>query len=87
MNTGNSHLNLVNTDPARPRSTLRRDLAVALVVVAVLVVGALGGGLFRETPTAVAAAPAAAEPSQETAYFPSQYVNQGKEVSDPTPTF
>jgi len=87
MNTGNSNLNVVNTDSARARSTLRRDLAVALVVVAVLVVGALGGGLFRETPTAVAAAPAAATPAQETIYFPSQYVNQGTEISETPATF
>ena len=87
MNTGNSNMDVMNSAPARPQSSLRRDLAVALLVAAGLVAGALGGGVLREAPTAVAATSAAVEPSQETVYFPSQYVNQGKEIPEPAPTF
>ena len=73
-----------------PASSVRRDVALAMVVVTLLLMGlAVGGTIAPQPEPAVAtqSRAAAAPPSQEFVYFPSQYVNQGVETPEPIPTF
>ena len=73
--------------PARPP---RREIAAAIIVVALLLTGvAVGAARAPRPEQAVAAQSAgdAAQPPQEFIYFPSQYVNQGAEIPEPIPTF
>jgi hypothetical protein len=69
----------------RPR--LRRDGVLAFLVVTILFSGALGGAPSPLSAAAVTGMTEPVVPSQETIYFPSQYVNQGREIPDPAPTF
>jgi hypothetical protein len=68
----------------------RRDVALAMAVVTLLLMGvAVGGTLAPQAEPAIAtqSGAAAAQPSQEFVYYPSQYVNQGLEIPEPIPTF
>lgn len=94
MSTRNLRLS-VSQDPSEDEavnpaaSSLRRDIALAVIVVTLLLMGVAVGGTFAPRPEPVVAAEsgAAAEPAQDFVYFPSQYVNQGVEIAEPTPTF
>jgi len=87
------HLSVISGAPggANPETpfSLRRDVALALVVVAILLLGAAVDTLSPEqgvVPSGqveMAARPGAAD----FVYFPSQYVNQGVEISDSVPQF
>ena len=75
---------------------LRRDVALALIVVAVLLLGAAvetlspQPGAALTPPGGIAMAKAESEssqPSEDFVYFPSQYVNQGIEILDPISQF
>jgi len=72
-----------------PASSLRRDIALAVTVAALLLMGMAIGGTFAPQPEPIVAAQSApaAEPTQEFVYFPSQYVNQGVEIPEQIPTF
>ena len=85
--TGHPHLKVVEGNAANPRSPLARDLVFALVLAAVLFVGTGGSALSAQTPTAVTAEIEVARPPRETVYFPSQYVNPGREIPEPAPAF
>ena len=86
MKIGKPCLKVVKESAARPTSP-KRDVALTLVVAAILFAGAFGSVLPPQTATAVVSEIEAAKPSSETVYFPSQYVNQGREIHEPTPTF
>jgi hypothetical protein len=92
MNTS-KHLSVIaganhgNESQSTPR--LPRDVVMAVIVSAVLLAGIGAGAAFSpDSGThAVATQAVASQPSQEFVYFPSQYVNQGTEIPEPTPTF
>jgi lysozyme family protein len=86
INTGKAQSKAINGDAEAQQSTLAHDLAFASVVAVILGVGILGGAVSPEA-TALTAEVEAARPSRETVYFPSQYVNQGREIPEPAPTF
>ena len=68
----------------------RRDVVLAVGVVAILVTGAALGGSLAARHEPLLAQPveiAGAEPPLEFEYFPSKYVNQGVESSADLPTF
>jgi hypothetical protein len=68
----------------------RRDVVLAVVVVAILVTGAALGGSLAARQEPLLAQPieiSGAEPPLEFEYFPSKYVNQGVESSADLPTF
>jgi hypothetical protein len=59
-------------------------IAMALIAVAILLLGAAAGGMVSDTPgmeTAQRAAPAP-QSSGDFVYFPSQYVNQATEIEE-----
>jgi hypothetical protein len=92
MNTS-KHLSVIpaitDGDASRAPSGLPLDIALGAIVVAILLTGVAAGGAFAPDWGAPVAEPqaSAAQPSQEFVYFPSQYVNQGTEIPEPTPTF
>lgn len=66
----------------------RRDVALAIVIVALLLAGvALGALRAAQAPAVAAAIENEAQEAGEFVYFPSQYVNQGVEVPEDVPTF
>jgi len=94
MTTSRPHLSSIPGAPdvgtSDPSSALRRDVALAFVVAALLALGvALGGTISAKQEPLLAQQTEipAAQPSQEFVYFPSQYVNQGVETSEVIPTF
>ena len=77
-----------DSDAPRARSGFPRDLLLTVVIVALLLAVALGGSVAPHPGAPVAEAQASApQPTQEFVYFPSQYVNQGTEMPEPTSAF
>ena len=68
---------------------LRRDVALALIVVAILLLGAAVGTFSPQTGVVPAGQveTASPQPSNDFVYFPSQFVNQGTEMPDPIAQF
>jgi len=95
MSTSKQRLSAVPDSPVSvaadaPAYSLRRDIALALIVVALLMTGVALGGMFAPHAAPAFAAPSGAQESKSTekfVYFPSQYVNQGVDIPEPTPTF
>jgi hypothetical protein len=92
MNTS-KHLSVIpaatDGDASRAPSALPRDIALAAIFVAILLMGVAAGGAFAPEWGAPVAEPqaSAAQPSQKFVYFPSQYANQGTEIAEPASTF
>jgi hypothetical protein len=70
-------------------TALRRDVAVAALVAALLLAGVVVGGSMaaREEPLLGQSIETPAAEAPQFQYFPSQYVNQGVESFDELPTF
>lgn len=90
MNTS-KHLSVIraatDADTSCPPSGLPRDIALAVIVVAILLTGVGAGAFAPESGAPVAEPQASASQPQEFVYFPSEYVNQATEISEPAPTF
>ena len=86
MNTGKPRLNTVDGNATDPRSTVARDLVFALAAV-ILLAGLPVDAVSAQTEIAMTAEVEVARPPRETVYFPSQYVNQGREIHELAPTF
>ena len=66
-----------------------RAIAIAAILVAIFLTGVAAGRSFGPesgVPTTDSQA-SAPQPAQEFVYFPSQYVNQGKEIPEAASTF
>lgn len=95
MRTNDQRLSAVPGRPAAgasdgPARSSRREIAAAMVVVTLLLMGVAVGAARAPRPEPAIAGPSAADaaqPSQEFIYFPAQYVNQGVEIAVETPTF
>ena len=93
MQTSKQHLSVISgaTDDGISDTpfVLRRDIALALIVVAILLLGA-AVDTFSPQSGAVSAGQvemASPQPSGDFVYFPSQFVNQGVEISEPIAQF
>ncbi len=89
MNIGTQHLSVIAGAPGGESSQQahapRRDVAIAVIVAAVLLLGAAIGGAFStrsEVDAAAHSVSPAPEPTEGFVYFPSQYVNQATEVEE-----
>lgn len=87
MKTGTPHSNVVKGNAAKPQSALAHDIAFAFVVAVILLVGIGDGALSLHAASAVTSEVEPARPPRETVYFPSQYVNHGRDIPDQPPTF
>lgn len=88
------HLSSISAGPdaaaSNSATALRREVALAVIVGALLLGGvAVGGSLAdgQEPLLSQQADVSEAQPPLEFDYFPSHYVNQGVESSDEIPTF
>ena len=90
MNIGRQHLSVIAGAPGGESSQQahapRRDVAIAVIVAAVLLLG----GAFStrsEVDAAAHSVSPAPEPTEGFVYFPSQYVNQATEVEEHVQAF
>ena len=89
MSTSRRRFDVVEGNASESSSTLRRDVALALVVAAIVLWGT-AAGTFSPQPApemTLRTEDSAAQLAHEFVYFPSQYVNQGTEVPEPVATF
>ena len=93
MSKSRQHLSSISAGPdagASNSATALRDVALAVIVGALLLTGVAVGGSLAPRQDPLLAQPvdtAAAQPAQEFEYFPSQYVNQGVGILEDIATF
>jgi hypothetical protein len=82
----NEHLHLISQEDQHSvqADVPRRVAVLALIIAAVVLLGAAAGGMFpsRAGGEASSGETAMAEPAHEFVYFPSQYVNQATEIEE-----